>query len=118
MNAPDVTLLETTSSADVLILVPVTDTVLMPGMIMPLAIGRPAAATAIQEAARTDKHLAVVLQREPFADAPDLNDLHAIGTEARCCATSPAAMGRTMRSFRVSAEFVSKPWCTINLIPR
>ena len=83
MNAPDVTLLETTSSADVLILVPVTDTVLMPGMIMPLAIGRPAAATAIQEAARTDKHLAVVLQREPFADAPDLNDLHAIGTEAR-----------------------------------
>ncbi len=66
-----------------LILVPVTDTVLLPGMVLPLVIGNPVAAAALQEAARTEQHLAVVLQREPFAAAPELGDLHAIGTEAR-----------------------------------
>jgi ATP-dependent Lon protease len=74
---------DATSPADTLVLVPVTDIVLLPGMVVPLAISRPAAAAALQEAARTDQHLAVVLQREPFAEDPGLLELHAIGTEAR-----------------------------------
>ncbi len=68
--------------ADDLILVPVTGIVLMPGMVVPLSLDRPGAA-ALQEAARTQRHLAVVLQREPAVDAPGLEDLHPIGTEAR-----------------------------------
>ena len=75
--------IEAVAPANSLLLVPVTDTVLLPGMVMPLAIGRPAVAAALQEAARMDQHIAVVLQREPFAEIPELNDLHAIGTEAR-----------------------------------
>jgi ATP-dependent Lon protease len=74
---------ETIVPADTLILVPITDTVLLPGMVMPLAIGRPTAAAALQEAARTEQHLAVVLQREPFAENPKLNELESVGTEAR-----------------------------------
>jgi ATP-dependent Lon protease len=74
---------DSASSADTLILVSLTDTVLLPGMVMPLAIGRPAAADALQEAARTEQHVAVVLQREPFVETPALQDLHTIGTEAR-----------------------------------
>ncbi|MDR3531136.1 MAG: endopeptidase La [Rhodopila sp.] len=74
---------ESVVPADTLILVPVMDTVLLPGTVMPLVIGRPAAAAALQEAARTEQHLVVVLQREPFAETPELQDLHAIGTEAR-----------------------------------
>jgi ATP-dependent Lon protease len=83
MDAPDATPSEAVQPADTLILVPVTDTVLLPGMVMPLVIGRPAAAAALQEAARTEQHLAVVLQREPFAENPGLHELHAVGTEAR-----------------------------------
>jgi ATP-dependent Lon protease len=71
------------SPDDTLILVPLTDAVLLPGMVIPLAISQPAAAAALQEAARTGQHLAVVLQREPFAEDPGLLELHAIGTEAR-----------------------------------
>jgi ATP-dependent Lon protease len=78
-DAPD----ETIVPADTLILVPITDTVLLPGMVMPLAIGRPTAAAALQEAARTEQHLAVVLQREPFAENPKLDELQSVGTEAR-----------------------------------
>jgi ATP-dependent Lon protease len=82
-DVPNFTLVETAAEADVLILVPVMDTVLMPGMVMPLAIGRLTAAAALQEAARTDQHLVVVLQREPSTETPELADLHEIGTEAR-----------------------------------
>ncbi len=66
-----------------LILVPVIDAVLLPGTVMPLAIGRPAVAAALQDVARTEQHVVVILQREPITDLPKLDDLHAIGTEAR-----------------------------------
>ncbi len=66
-----------------LILVPVIDAVLLPGTVMPLAIGRPAVAAALQDVARTEQHVVIILQREPSTDLPKLDDLHAIGTEAR-----------------------------------
>jgi ATP-dependent Lon protease len=71
------------SSSNKLILVALTDTVLLPGMVMPMVINNPAAAAALQEAARTEQHVAVVLVREPLVEVPGLADLHAIGTEAR-----------------------------------
>jgi ATP-dependent Lon protease len=66
-----------------LILVPMVDAVLMPGAVMPLAIGRPAIAASLQDAARTEQHVVMVLQREPFVETPNLDDIHLIGTEAR-----------------------------------
>jgi len=74
---------ETTVLDDNLILVSVQDIVLMPGIVMPLSIGSASAAAALQEAARLEQTVAVVLQREPFCDAPGQSDLHEIGTEAR-----------------------------------
>ncbi len=72
-----------TGASAALILVPMMDAVLMPGTVMPLAIGRPVVAASLQDAARTEQHVVMVLQREPFVDAPGLDDLHPIGTEAR-----------------------------------
>jgi ATP-dependent Lon protease len=66
-----------------LILVPITDAVLLPGMVMPLVLGQTPAAAALQEAARTEQHIAVVLQRNPGETVSGLLDLHGIGTEAR-----------------------------------
>jgi ATP-dependent Lon protease len=66
-----------------LILVPMVDAVLMPGTVMPLAIGRPVIAASLQDAARTEQHVVMVLQREPFVETPSLDDIHLIGTEAR-----------------------------------
>ena len=68
---------------EALLLVPVRDSVLLPGIIMPIAITGQLAAAALQEAARTEQNVAVVLQREPFAETADLDELHALGTEAR-----------------------------------
>jgi ATP-dependent Lon protease len=74
---------EAGSSAEPKILLAVTDAVILPGTVVPLGVGRSGAAVALQEAARTDQHLAVVLEREPFAEMPSLRDLHSIGTEVR-----------------------------------
>ena len=75
------------SLPDTLILVRVTDAVLMPGIVMPLSITRPDAAAALQDAARTQRHVVIVLQQEPAASEgavePALESLHSIGTEAR-----------------------------------
>ena len=62
------------SLPDTLILVPVADVVLMPGMVMPLLITRPDAAAALQDAARTQRHVAIVLQREPSVRQLDALD--------------------------------------------
>ena len=83
MDAPIELIEAETGASETLILVPMMDAVLMPGTVMPLAIGRPAVAASLQDAARTEQHVVIVLQREPFVDVPDLADLHPIGTEAR-----------------------------------
>jgi len=83
MDASDPKSNDLASPTDTLILVSIMDTVLLPGLVMPLTIGSSAAAAALQEAARTEQHIAVVLQRKPFAETPELSDLHLIGTEAR-----------------------------------
>jgi ATP-dependent Lon protease len=75
--------MDVSEAIETLILVPVIDTVLMPGMVMPLVIGGPAATVALQEAARADRPVAVVLQREQVSEPPNLEELHTIGTEAR-----------------------------------
>jgi ATP-dependent Lon protease len=75
--------MDISEAVETLILVPVIDTVLMPGMVMPLVIGGPGATVALQEAARADRHVAVVLQRSQVSEPPNLEELHAIGTEAR-----------------------------------
>ncbi|HIJ62136.1 MAG TPA: endopeptidase La, partial [Rhodospirillaceae bacterium] len=68
---------------ETLTFVGMTGAVLMPGMVMPFVIGRPIIADSLQDAARTERHVVMVLQREPFVDTPSLVDLHAVGTEAR-----------------------------------
>ncbi len=73
----------TEQAGDALLLVPVRDLVLFPGVVLPLLAGRPETEAALQEAARASRHVAVVLQRDPAVDAPELSDLHPIGAEGR-----------------------------------
>ena len=53
---------------DSLIILPVRHTVLFPGIMLPLAIGRPSSLAAAQEAVRSERMLGVLLQKDPAAD--------------------------------------------------
>jgi ATP-dependent Lon protease len=67
---------------DALILVPGRTMVLFPGIILPLTVGRPASIAAAQEAARSERPLGILLQRDPGVEEPGPDDLYAVGTAA------------------------------------
>jgi ATP-dependent Lon protease len=62
---------------------PIKRTVLFPGIMMPLTVGRERSTAAVEAATKTEeKTILVVAQRDPQKDAPGLEDLYTIGTKA------------------------------------
>jgi ATP-dependent Lon protease len=67
----------------VLPLVPLKNSVLFPGLLMPLSIGRPASLAAVEAALATEeKEVVVVAQRSSEVDTPAMEDIYTIGTKA------------------------------------
>jgi len=67
---------------DALILVPVRNMVLFPGMILPVSIGREASIAAAQAAVKAERPIGMLLQAKPEADRPGPEDLCRVGTVA------------------------------------
>jgi len=67
---------------DVLIIVPVRNVVLFPGVVMPIAVNRERSVAAAQEAMRSERSIGLLLQRDPSLDEPGADDLHRMGTVA------------------------------------
>ncbi len=67
---------------DALIIVPVRNLVLFPGLIAPLVLNRPASIAAAQEAVRTERRVGILLQRDADTAEPGAQDLHTVGTLA------------------------------------
>ncbi len=67
---------------DALAILPVRETVLFPGAVLPLAVGRAASVAAVQHALRDGQQVGVVMQRDPGLDEPGAGDLHRTGTVA------------------------------------
>ncbi len=61
-------------------LLPVRNTVVFPGVTLPLSVGRAASLAAVQAAARNGGFLAVATQRAPETETPRLEDLYPVGT--------------------------------------
>ncbi|HZT51745.1 MAG TPA: LON peptidase substrate-binding domain-containing protein, partial [Stellaceae bacterium] len=79
---------ETTTSSqpelprDALIILPVRGTVLFPGVVLPITVGRPKSVAAAQEAVRRGDPIGLLLQRQQDVDDPGPGDLHQVGTVA------------------------------------
>ncbi len=56
------------------------NTVLFPGVVLPISIGRPRSVQLIKDAYRTDKIVGTVAQKDPDLENPLFEDLHNIGT--------------------------------------
>jgi len=67
---------------DALIIVPVRDTVLFPGMVFPITIGRPRSIAAAQQAVREQRPIGVLMQRAAEINEPTAIDMHRMGTVA------------------------------------
>jgi ATP-dependent Lon protease len=67
---------------DAVIIVPVRNTVLFPGLVVPITLGRPKSVAAAQQAVREQRQVGILLQREASVDDPAGIDMHRMGTLA------------------------------------
>ncbi len=67
---------------DALIVIPVRNMVLFPGMVIPVTISREKSLLAAQAAMKTDRQIGIVLQRNPETANPGQADLYPVGTTA------------------------------------
>jgi ATP-dependent Lon protease len=68
--------------SDALIIIPVRQFVLFPGVLAPIAIARAKSIAAAQQALREQRQVGILLQRNPDVDEPGPNDLYRICTLA------------------------------------
>ncbi len=68
---------------EILSILPVRDTVLFPGAVLPLTVGRESSLALVNTLQGEDKLLGVVAQLDPRIEDPAAADLHKVGTLAR-----------------------------------
>src|SRR5690349_22005365 len=68
---------------EVLPVLPVRDTVLFPGAVLPLTVGRESSLALVNSLIGEEKLLGVVAQLDPRVEDPAAADLHKVGTLAR-----------------------------------
>ncbi len=56
------------------------NTVLFPGVVLPISIGRPRSIQLIKDAYRNDRIVGTVAQKDPDIENPGFNELHPVGT--------------------------------------
>ena len=78
---------------DVLIVLPVRDLVLFPGVVLPIAIHGKRALAAAQEAVRTQRPVGLLLQKDASIEDPETEGLHQVGTAASIVRFITAADG-------------------------
>jgi ATP-dependent Lon protease len=64
-------------------LLPLRNTVLFPGVVIPITVGRDKSIKAVSDAYKHDKLVGVVAQKDSSIEEPSINDLESIGTVAK-----------------------------------
>ncbi|NML21122.1 endopeptidase La [Pseudoflavitalea sp. G-6-1-2] len=101
---------------DELPLLPLRNTVLFPGVVLPITVGRDKSIKAVNDAYKADKLVGVVAQKDSNVEDPTVNDLEDIGTVARIVklikmpdgGTTVIIQGR--RRFRVAGIVSEDPY--------
>ena len=68
---------------DILAILPLRNTVLFPGVIIPITITRDRSIKLIKEAEKEDKIIGVISQKDSKIELPEVEDLNEIGTVAQ-----------------------------------
>ncbi|HTV98133.1 MAG TPA: endopeptidase La [Steroidobacteraceae bacterium] len=92
MNVNENSPSSTAPPEDVLIILPVSEMVLFPGVVLPIAVSAKRALAAAQEAVRTQRRVGLILQSEA-SDNPGPEQLHRVGTIASIVRFVTAADG-------------------------
>ncbi|MCG9880930.1 MAG: endopeptidase La [Bacteroidia bacterium] len=109
---------------DSLPILPLRNTVLFPGTVMPITVARDKSIQLLREANKTkDKLVGVVTQTSPDVEEPEGNDLFKIGTVASILRMIKMPDGSTMaviqgkRRFQIESYTSTEPYLRANILP-
>lgn len=108
---------------EVLSILPLRNTVLFPGVVIPITVGRDKSIRLIKEAYKADKIIGVVAQKDSGVEDPGLDDLHRIGTVAHIIRMLRMPDGNTTviiqgkRRFLISKVQATEPYMRANITP-
>jgi len=71
------------SVPEILPILPIRNTVMFPGVMMPITVGRDKSIRLIKEAYKSDKIIGVIAQKDPEIEEPGLSDIYSLGTVAK-----------------------------------
>ncbi len=97
-------------------ILPLRNTVLFPGVVLPITVGRDKSIKAVNDAYKTDKLIGVLAQKDSSVEDPTLTELVAVGTIARIIKVIKMPDGGTTvilqgkRRFRVGAITTDDPY--------
>lgn len=111
--------------ADTLPILPVRNTVLFPGVVLPITVGRQKSTRLVKRIYRGNKIIGVAAQQNADSDEPSFNDLYRVGTVARILRMLVLPDGNTtiiiqgLRRFNVKEVVQTEPYllAKIELLP-
>jgi ATP-dependent Lon protease len=108
---------------EVLPILPLRNTVLFPGVVIPITVGRDKSIKLIKDYYKGDKIVGVVAQKDASVEDPDFHDLNTIGTVAHIIKIlqmpdgNNTAILQGKRRFRIIDQVQSDPYITATVIP-
>ena len=93
---------------DTLPILPLRNTVLFPGVIIPINIGRDKSLKLIKDSYRQSALIGVVAQKDTNTENPDINDLYQIGTVASILKILEMPDGTTSHHSRQEKVFIGR----------
>ncbi|MBC7413039.1 MAG: endopeptidase La [Bacteroidia bacterium] len=102
-------------------ILPLRNTVLFPGVVIPITLGRDKSIKLIQEAYKGNKIVGVVAQMEDKAEEPTFDQLHQVGTIANVIKVIRMPNGNTTvilqgkRRFKIEKQLNSEPYFTADI---
>ncbi|WP_235296703.1 endopeptidase La [Portibacter marinus] len=86
------------------------NTVLFPGVVIPITVGRDKSIEAVNQAFKTDKLIGVISQKEVQIDEPDVDDLYDVGTVAKIIKKIKMPDGSTTAILQGRKKFRLEEW--------
>jgi ATP-dependent Lon protease len=109
------------SVPEILPILPVRNTVLFPGVVIPITVGREKSIKLVKKAYRGDKTIGVVAQENSKLEEPGIDDIYKIGTVAKILKMLVLPDGNTtiiiqgQRRFRIQEVVSSEPFFTAKI---
>ena len=101
-----------------LAILPLRNTVLFPGVVIPITVGRDKSIKLIKEANNGNKIIGVVAQKDAQVEDPQVDDLNVTGTVAKILRVFRMPDGNTLSLYKVKNDLIYRNLLKKNLILR